>query len=165
MKYFVFSFLTSLFVLSYAPKAFAEAHKMGLSEDIIMKQSAVGRKPGFVLPNDPKKLDFNFHDMNETKLWLNDDGTWHIEGKVKHKLIRCATYELGARFGKGNPRCTNVKWLTGPQYATSIKQCNSTLIEHKGYQTSEEAKIAFDQITCAQMLLKCNGTCNLTTSK
>jgi hypothetical protein len=102
------------------------------------------------------RLDFYF---NNVRAWLLQDGNWHIEGSIQHRGAFCGTYELGIQFGIGSPGCANVEWIGAPIYVTKRRQCNSALMTHSGGDQDQSAADAFDQISCAQRLIKCSGNC------
>ena len=103
-----------------------------------------------------QQLDFKF---GAAKASLRQDGVIQFEGTVSHMGLRCATYSAGIQFGKGNPRCTDVEWITEPVYLTSQKHCNNAELVHTGADKDAKAAERFDDITCGQYLLKCVGTC------
>ncbi|MBA4740673.1 MAG: hypothetical protein H2061_06210 [Burkholderiales bacterium] len=103
------------------------------------------------------RMDFNF---GTTRAWLLDDGQWKIEGDVIHRSGFCGTYQLGIQFGTGSPGCANVRWLSAPIFATKRLQCNGAGAFHSGSNYSFSAKQSFDEINCAQRVIKCKGKCN-----
>lgn len=104
----------------------------------------------------PERLDFNF---GELRLWLRKTGAWQIEGEVSHRGLLCGTYEVGIRFGAGNPGCANVSWLSGVRYATSRRQCNNATVIHTGGDVQDELAAPFPTITCAERVIRCTGNC------
>lgn len=104
----------------------------------------------------PARLDFFYGDV---RAWLLQDGNWHIEGRVSHYGALCARYELGIQFGVGSPGCSNVKWIGAPVYVTMRTHCNNASLSHTGGDIDYSAAEAFDQINCAQRLIRCSGTC------
>jgi hypothetical protein len=103
------------------------------------------------------RLDFDF---GTVRGWLREDGHWQIEGDVSHQAGFCATYHLGMQFGTGNPGCANVKWITRPVFVTKRLQCNGAGALHSGGDYSFLAKKNFNDINCAQKVIKCKGRCN-----
>ena len=103
------------------------------------------------------RMDFQF---GTTKAWLRDDGQWKIEGDVTHRAGFCGTYQLGIQFGTGSPGCANVRWITAPVYVTKRLQCNGAGAFHSGGNYSFAAKQSFEDINCAQRVIKCKGKCN-----
>ena len=91
--------------------------------------------------------------------WLKRDGTWHIEGPVRHNGLLCGTYEVGMRFGVGERECTNVQWISEVTFVTSQSQCNDAERPHSGTEIDESLKGQFDGITCAERVIRCTGTC------
>lgn len=108
------------------------------------------------VPGAPARLDFFF---GNARAWLLQNGDWHIEGNIQHQGVFCATYELGIQFGIGNPGCSNVEWMGVPAYVTAHRQCNNALMFHSGSDNDPAAAEAFDQINCAQRVIRCNGNC------
>ena len=104
----------------------------------------------------PERLDFDF---GRTSGWLREKGGWHIEGTVSHTGLRCATYELGMRFGVGNPGCTGVTWLSGIEYGTRERHCNGAVRHHDGGGFLPELSKDFARITCAEQVIRCSGNC------
>ena len=102
------------------------------------------------------RMDFRFGDIDA---WLLEDGTWQIQGMVQHRGALCAEYRLGMQFGRGNPGCANVEWLTQEQYGTYVVQCNNALVRHVGGGTDPAAAQSFAHITCGQRLIHCSGNC------
>ncbi len=102
------------------------------------------------------RVDFDFGDITA---WLRADGNWYTEGWVNHGALRCATYQLGMRFGAGSPGCSNVTWLTEPRFVTRQKHCNGARLRHVGGDEDLSIKADFNRITCAERIIKCTGTC------
>jgi hypothetical protein len=107
---------------------------------------------GFELP----RKNFRFGQFTG---WLKRDGTWHIEGPVKHKGLLCGTYEVGMRFGVGERECTNVQWISEVTFVTSQNQCNDAERPHSGTEIDESLSGQFDTISCAERVIRCTGTC------
>jgi hypothetical protein len=131
-----------------------------LAAETIKKIAAVAKKPALVLPGEPAQLDFVFDKANDIKGWLRDNGDIYIEGYLNHNHLRCGTYELGIQFGKGNG-CVNVEWLTEPKYVSHKRQCNQAVLHHRGNQKVPEIVPHFKDVTCGQLLIRCEGTCGL----
>ncbi len=90
---------------------------------------------------------------------IEKDGVWTITGPVTHNRIRCATYETGIQFGKGNPACSHVKWLTGIEYGTRQTHCNSATLIHRGGGKFTDVEGVFGTLTCARAVTRCSGAC------
>jgi hypothetical protein len=103
-----------------------------------------------------QRKDFRFGGYSA---WLKRDGTWHIEGPVRHRGMLCGTYEVGMRFGIGKPDCTDVKWVSGDRYVTSQYQCNEAEMDHSGTDTDDALTDQFEAITCAEQVVRCTGNC------
>jgi hypothetical protein len=105
------------------------------------------------------RLEFDFG-RNRGKAWLARKGELYIETWVQHRGFLCATYEVGVRFGHGDPGCANVQWLAPAKYVTSRRQCNNAVVLHVGGDTDVELTAEFDQVTCAQRMIRCvSGNC------
>lgn len=104
----------------------------------------------------PAEKQFDFGTIDAT---LRSDGSWEVHGGIEHTGILCATYEIGVRFGKGNPGCEDVFWLGEPQFVTSRKQCNSAIVEHSGGDVDPGLGGDFQDITCAERVIRCTGRC------
>ena len=127
----------------------------------VKKLSAVAKKPVVVMPNDPVQYNFLFDKASDLKAWLRDNGDIHVEGFIKHNHFRCGTYQLGVQFGSGDG-CVNLKWNSEPIYVSRRTQCNQALLHHEGYQNDPKLAGKFNEITCAQLLIKCDGVCGVT---
>lgn len=103
-----------------------------------------------------QRKDFRFGNFNG---WLKRGGEWQIEGPVQHRGLMCGTYEVGMRFGIGNPDCTNVQWISGDEFVTSKSQCNEVEMQHSGNGISPALTEQFDAITCAERVIRCTGNC------
>ena len=57
---------------------------------------------------------------------------------VQHPRLKCATYQVAIRIGKGEKACTNVVWLTKYQNGTYKKQFNRAPALHNGGGTMYE---------------------------
>lgn len=126
-------------------------------KETVTRLTAMAKKPAVILPNDKPRLEFDFGDIKAT---LNKDGDMTVKGWVSHVRLRCANYSIGLRFGQGEQGCTNVRWLTEEKYLTFQTQCNSAKMEHNGFETGDAEAAQFDQVTCAERLLRCSGVCN-----
>jgi len=104
-----------------------------------------------------QRKDFHFHDFTA---WLKRDGTWHIEGVVSHAGLLCGRYEVGMRFGIGNPGCANVHWISDDRFVTSESQCNNVDFNHSGNNVDESLTGSFDEITCGEAVTRCTGNCD-----
>ena len=103
------------------------------------------------------KIEFDFGDF---KGWARRDGSWNAAGRVQHSGLLCATYTLSLRVGHGNPGCTNVQWFGDPQAVGSVKLCNNAVGSIDGGNTEFKDAERFDEITCVERELSCDGNCN-----
>jgi hypothetical protein len=124
-----------------------------------------GRRTARAVPSlsfekgDPiNRKDFDFG-RNIGKAWLAERGELKIETWIEHRGLLCATYEVGIRFGRGEPACTDVDWLAPIHWLTSRRQCNSAIVQHTGVDTDEHMVAVFDQVTCAERVVRCTGNC------
>lgn len=139
-----------------------DIHLAAAEPDEKVRRYTVAAKKTQALPNQLSSVVFKHGELLVT---LNDGGLWEVEGLVAHSRFFCGTYQVGARFGRGNPACVNVKWLSDIEYVTSKKQCNSAVRMHKGsgasaFDPAPETPFDIDTVTCAQIFIKCSGTCN-----
>lgn len=91
--------------------------------------------------------------------WLDDAGTWHIRSEVHHGRLRCATYETGIQLGRGNPACSAVEWLTGIEYTTRLRHCNSATRLHAGSGQFPAMANRLQEVSCVRVVIRCEGTC------
>jgi hypothetical protein len=152
--------LITFLCFSVIHQAASAENPLAASHETVKRISVTASKPSFQLPGDPKAINFIFDKASEKQGWLKLNGEWHVQGWVTHNHLRCATYSLGMRFGKGEGGCMNVEWLTTPLYVTHKKQCNQTTIHHKGGSITPEIAPLFNEVTCGQLLIKCEGVCN-----
>ncbi len=124
----------------------------------LKKLTAVAKKPVLILPNDIPQLDFVFDKPSDLKAWLRDNGNFLLEGYIRHNHFRCGTYELGIQFGVGDG-CVNVEWLSEPMYISRQRQCNQAVLHHDGSGNVPEAAARFNEVSCAQLYIKCDGVC------
>ena len=126
-------------------------------EAVEKKYSAVARKSvDFGVGAEPQKTEFKF---DSASAWLRENGTFHVEAEIKHGSLLCGTYEVGVRFGIGQPACTNVSWLSSTQFVSQRKQCNHAWMAHQGSGTDTELVGDVDLVTCAQLVIRCTGKC------
>ncbi len=104
------------------------------------------------------RLDFDFG-AGESSAWLNKGGDFQVHDWISHPNLLCGTYQLGMRFGVGRPGCQNVRWLSEPAYVTSQTQCNRARLEHSGGDTLPEIGAQIAQISCAEKIIRCSGSC------
>ena len=126
-------------------------------EAVEKKYSAVARKSvDFGVGAEPQKTEFKF---DSASAWLRENGAYHVEAEIKHGSLLCGTYEVGVRFGIGQPACTNVSWLSSTQFVSKRKQCNHAWMAHQGSGTDTELVGDVDLVTCAQLVIRCTGKC------
>jgi len=148
--------LFAVFLLGDMSGQFHTAHAD--SEPVIKKYSAVAHKSiDFGVGAGPQKLEFKF---DGATAWVREDGSFQVDAEIKHGSLLCGTYKVGINFGMGKPACTNVEWIDEPHYVTKRKQCNNAWMVHTGAGTDTHVVKNFNQITCAQILIRCTGKCN-----
>jgi hypothetical protein len=74
-------------------------------------------------------------------------------------MVCCAEPTKSARFGVGNPDCTDVQWVSGVRYVTSMDRCNDVERQHSGIDLDHTLVEQFDAITCAERFIRCTGNC------
>lgn len=151
-KKYQLKILVVLLLLNVGSNAFAEQE--------VKKLTATARKPAIILPNQPLQYDFQFDKGSDLKAWLRDNGDLYVAGYIRHNHFRCGVYQLGVQFGSGDG-CVNVKWYSEPIYVSRHRQCNQAIYHHDGYDNDPKLADKFDHITCAQLTIKCEGTCGV----
>ena len=91
--------------------------------------------------------------------WLDATGAWQIKAEVNHSRILCGTYETGIQLGRGNPACSDVQWLTGAEFVSRQRQCNSATRLHRGSGRFSEAPSRLEEVSCVRLVVRCEGTC------
>ena len=145
----------AVLVLSVSLQALAQ------DEDPAIRRANAAAVPAVAVTADGKtdRLEFDFG-RNRGKAWVARKGELHVQTWVQHSGLLCATYEVGVRFGHGDPGCADVEWLGPAKYVTSRVQCNNALVEHIGADTARDLSDKFDRITCAQRMIRCvKGSC------
>lgn len=146
----VLPFLIGIISLSLMPVA-------GYSSETISRTKSEARKGSSIaIGKTPEQINFVFNDI---KAWLNTEGDWYIQGYINHNKLLCAHYDLGIRFGTGNPGCTNVQWISEEEYVSHLRQCNQARMGHGGGNRSGLLKNNYSKITCAERIVKCKGKC------
>jgi hypothetical protein len=111
---------------------------------------------GQTVSGQPSKKTFQIQGIQG---WVDDTGAWQISSEVQHSRLRCATYETGIQLGRGNPRCSEVEWLTGIEYATRMLHCNSAARVHTGGGDFSSVSHRLEEVTCVRVVVRCEGTC------
>jgi len=130
-------------------------------EDPAIRRANAAAVPAIAITADGKtdRLEFDFG-RNRGKAWVARKGELYVETWVQHTGLLCATYEVGVRFGHGDPGCGDVEWLGSAKYVTRRTQCNNALVQHIGADTKVDLGDKFDRITCAQRMIRCvKGSC------
>lgn len=91
--------------------------------------------------------------------WVDDTGTWQIEAEVRHGRFLCATYEAGIQLGRGDPACSNVAWLTEPEFVTRLRHCNHATRLHTGRGRFSESADRLHEASCVRVVVRCEGNC------
>jgi hypothetical protein len=157
MKLAVTTCAVLLIALPGAPAALAQVD----DENPAIRRANAPAVPAIAVTASGKtdRLEFDFG-RNRGKGWVARKGELYVETWVQHRGLLCATYEVGVRFGHGDPGCANVQWLGPARYVTSRVQCNNAIVEHVGVDTEFQLRADFDQITCAQRMIRCvSGSC------
>lgn len=124
----------------------------------VMNRSAIPVRRDLGFATDPKaaRLEFKAFDFSG---YLLGDGTWQVSSPVTHRGLLCGTYEIGVRFGVGNPGCTEVSWLSEPVYVGRQRQCNESTVDHVGGDTTPRLGYQLPYITCVERVVRCTGNC------
>ncbi len=91
--------------------------------------------------------------------WLDQTGSWQIMGEVHHGRLRCASYEVGVQYGSSSAACSDVEWLTGVEYATRLRHCNSATRLHIGGGSFPALADRLEAVSCARLIVRCQGIC------
>ncbi|MCG6870969.1 MAG: hypothetical protein LJE84_01665 [Gammaproteobacteria bacterium] len=127
------------------------------SGEVIRQSTAQARKSlEFALPGEPGKLEFRFE---EASAWLRSDGAWKMEAVIEHQGLLCGTYQLGLRFGIGNPGCSDVQWVDATLLGKRRRHCNSAILKHETSGEDSRLKEKFAGISCAERVILCDGSC------
>ena len=118
--------------------------------------AAVRSAPAFTTDLRSARIDF---DSFEFRGFLLGDGSWQVSSPVTHQRLVCATYEVGIRFGVGNPGCNDVRWLSEPMFIGSRRQCNAATVIHAGGETTPRLGDQLPGITCVERVVRCTGNC------
>lgn len=124
----------------------------------IMSRDTAAVRPAVDFTTDLRsaRVDFSAFDFRG---FLLGDGSWQVSSPVTHNALRCGTYEVGVRFGAGNPGCTDVRWLSDPVFLGPRRQCNAATVIHTGGETSPQLGSQLPSITCVERIVRCVGTC------
>lgn len=124
----------------------------------IMSRDTAIVRPALAFTTDLRsaRVDFSAFDFRG---FLLGDGSWQVSSPVTHNALRCGTYEVGVRFGTGNPGCTDVRWLSEPVFLGPRRQCNAATVIHSGGETSSQLGSQLPSITCVERIVRCVGTC------
>lgn len=90
---------------------------------------------------------------------VDGSGAWSLRGEISHRSLRCASYELGLIAGRGNAACTQVDWVTEPDFATRLTHCNAATRIHSGGRTLRVPRSAVESINCVRVVTRCTGAC------
>jgi len=128
-----------------------DASEAPLGRTAVARPAAEWNKDG-----KPVKLEFDFGDF---KAWARRDGSWNAEGTVQHRGLQCGTYTLSLRVGRGNPGCTDVQWFGEPRAVASVQLCNNAPGPLTGGNNEFRDAARFDEISCAERVIRCTGNC------
>lgn len=91
---------------------------------------------------------------------LAPTGEWTLRVEVAHPRLRCASYEVGLRFGSGNADCSSVDWSTPTAFASPRPQCNNASQIHTSSGTLGASATEIAALNCARVVVRCTGACN-----
>ena len=142
-------------ILASAPCALAQT-----DEDPAIRRAKAPAVPAAAVTGDSRtdRLEFNFG-RNRGEAWLARTGELYVDIWVQHNGLLCSTYEVGVRFGHGNPGCSGVQWLSPAKYVTSLRQCNNAVVQHSGTDTDDILAPRFSEVTCAERMIRCVSGC------
>ena len=112
--------------------------------------------PARTAEGQPRKRNFN---RRGAEGWLDETGAWHIRQEVRHGRLRRGVYETGIQLGTGDSSCSKVEWLTGVQYTTRLRHCNSAIRIHAAGGTFPDLANRFEDVNCARVVVRCDGVC------
>jgi len=95
----------------------------------------------------------------DTEGWMTIAGLWSLRTPVQHSRLLCAIYETGIRLGRGDPVCTNVRWLTETEFSSRRRHCNSAVMIHLGEGRFPEGPQLFSEANCVRVVTRCQGIC------
>jgi hypothetical protein len=90
---------------------------------------------------------------------LSPTGQWRLRGEIEHPRLRCATYQVGLRFGRGDAECAAVDWQTDTAFAPSRMQCNNATVVHTGEGAVALSPEALRALNCVRISVRCTGAC------
>lgn len=94
-----------------------------------------------------------------TQGWLDENGRWHFETEIHHSRLRCGTYQAGLQWGSGSRDCADADWLTGVEYVTRLRHCNSASRLHAGDGVFNRGESRLQAINCVRVVVRCTGVC------
>ena len=53
----------------------------------------------------------------------------------------------------------DVEWLSGVEYATRVRHCNSASRLHAGGGEFSDAANRYNEVSCVRVLVRCEGAC------
>lgn len=95
----------------------------------------------------------------DTRGQVDESGSWSIRTAVRHRRLRCATYETGIQLGRGNADCSTVRWAPPVQFGTRQMQCNSATVIHAGGGDLAITPDRFEASNCVRVVTQCEGPC------
>jgi hypothetical protein len=90
---------------------------------------------------------------------LTASGRWEVRGEIAHPRLRCASYQLGLRFGIGDEGCAVVDWQTGAAFLPSRMQCNNAMVIHSGEGSIGLSPAEVSALNCVRVMVRCTGAC------
>jgi len=86
-------------------------------------------------------------------------GAWSVRAEIVHPRLRCASYQLGLRFGSGDAACEDVDWRTGNDFLPSRTQCNNATLIHSGDGSIDLPPEELGALNCVRAIVRCTGAC------
>lgn len=90
---------------------------------------------------------------------LSATGQWRLRGEIEHPRLRCATYQVGVRFGRGGGDCADADWQTDTAFAPSRMQCNNATVVHTGEGAVALSPEQLRALNCVRISVRCTGAC------
>jgi len=106
--------------------------------------------------DEPRQMDFDFGTGTG---WARSDGAWSLSATVQHNGLLCGTYAVGVRFGFGPGGCANPTSWSSTRIISTTHLCNNASREIRGNGQDPDVGKGFNDLGCAQLLVRCDGNC------